>query len=492
VDPATRQAVVAATLPLRNANGTIFGVVAAVVPINRLFQHPFLQDRLPQATRSILCYLDTHAQTGRVGVRVYATTEDDATRARNWRAEIGEKWLNAGEREPFQAMLDDFANGVGGARRMTYEGCDCLWVYGRLNQFTSFLVLITPFKEILEPAVSAQVTIEERVDRLIRFTGYGAAIVVLVSLLLALAFSKTVTRPLNALAKGALRLSEGDFGARVDIRSRDELGDMGKVFNQIGPRLKEHAQMRHSLALASEVQQTLLPQAAPRFPGLDIAGKSYNCDETGGDYFDYLREADAAGSIAVLVGDVSGHGIASALLMTTARALIRQRAAMGGGIGEIVSDVNRLLVQDIEASGRFMTLFYSRLEPGALRVCWVRAGHDPAIFYDSSARRFDDLGGKGLPLGVLDTAEFEVCERPLHPGDVLVIGTDGIWEARNPGGEMFGKGAVCDVIGRCIGQSAAAILQAVVDAVSRFQDGADREDDITLVVIKVEKNPSEG
>ena len=335
------------------------------------------------------------------------------------------------------------------------------------------------------PAVSAQATIEARIDRLIRYTGYGAAVVILVSFLLALAFSKTVTRPLNDLARGALRLSEGDFGARVDIRSRDELGDMGRVFNIIGPRLREHAQMRQSLVLASEVQRMLLPHVDPAFPGLDIAGKNINCDETGGDYYDYLPDADEGRSISVLVGDVSGHGIAAALLMTTARALIRQRSALGGGIGDIVSDVNRLLVADIEASGRFMTLFYSRLEPRAMRVSWVRAGHDPAIFFDSAASRFHELGGDGLPLGVLDTTAYEIRERFLNVGDIMVIGTDGIWEARNPRGEMFGKQALCDLIADNAERPAKDILAAVVGAVERFQNGTDREDDITLVVIKV-------
>jgi sigma-B regulation protein RsbU (phosphoserine phosphatase) len=382
-------------------------------------------------------------------------------------------------------MLQDFADGKPGSRRMPYKGCDCLWVYGRLDRFSGFLIFITPFKDILEPADAAQATIENRIDRLISFTGYGAVIVLLISFLLALAFSRTVTRPLNELAQGARRLSKGDFDTRVDIRSRDELGDMGKVFNKMGPRLKEHAQMSQSLALAREVQQTLLPQGPPQFPGFDIAGRSFNCDETGGDYFDYLEGKGPEGMVSVLVGDVAGHGIASALLMTTARALIRQRAAMGGSLDAIVSDVNRHLTADIEASGRFMTLFYMRLDPGAMRTEWVRAGHDPALFYNPEADVFDELMGKGVPLGVMDTAEYEVCRRSMKPGDIFVIGTDGIWEARNPDGEMFGKRSVREIIERCAHQPAGRILEAVVDAVERFQDGSSREDDITLVVIKV-------
>ena len=120
-----------------------------------------------------------------------------------------------------------------------------------------------------------------------------------------------------------------------------------------------------------------------------------------------------------------------------------------------------------------------------MRVSWVRAGHDPAIFFDSAAGRFHELGGDGLPLGVLETTAYEIRERSLSVGDILVIGTDGIWEARNPKGEMFGKQAVSDLIADNADRSAGDILAAVVGAVDRFQDGTDREDDITLVVIKV-------
>ena len=440
VDPATRQIVVAATLPLKGEKGEVVGAVAVVIPISRLLEQKFLADKIPNGTQSFLCYLDTDPLSGNSAVRVYATEEDATPTHRSWRTQVDDMWLTADDPDQFEAMMQDFETGTPGIRRMPYQGCDCLWAYGYLKQFTSFLVFITPFEKILKPAVDAEVAIQKQVDDLIRFTGFGAAAVLLVVFFLAMAFSRTVTRPLNELAKAAQRLADGDFDTRVDIRSRDEIGEMGRVFNTVGPRLKEHAKMRQSLSLAREVQQTLLPKTDPGIPGLDIAGKSFNCDETGGDYYDYLPgQGPDSGSIAVLVGDVSGHGISSALLMTTARALIRQRAAMGGSMTEIVSDVNRQLTKDIEASGSFMTLFYGLFDPKAGSVRWVRAGHDPAIFYDPSGALFEELEGKGLALGVLEPAEFEACERPLRPGNIVIIGTDGIWEARNPDGDMFGK-----------------------------------------------------
>jgi len=171
--------------------------------------------------------------------------------------------------------------------------------------------------------------------------------------ILAVAFSRTVTKPIQALSDGAKSLSKGNFNARVDIPSRDEFGEMGRLFNTLGPQLKERFQWGHSMDLAREVQQNLLPDKAPFVDGLDIAGKSIYCDKTGGDYYDFLEIGQPdMGKITVVVGDVSDHGIPSALLMTTARALIRQRYAMPGDISQIVSDVNRHLTKDVQESGQ--------------------------------------------------------------------------------------------------------------------------------------------
>ena len=120
--------------------------------------------------------------------------------------------------------------------------------------------------------------------------------------------------------------------------------------------------MRQSLNMAKEVQQNLLPKNRPDFKGLDIAGKSIYCDETGGDYFDYhdLSEGDHE-KLGVAIGDVSGHGVAAALLMATVRAALRQRIALKGSLRDIISDVNRQVVSDVEESGQFIGLFYHTL-----------------------------------------------------------------------------------------------------------------------------------
>jgi serine phosphatase RsbU (regulator of sigma subunit) len=253
---------------------------------------------------------------------------------------------------------------------------------------------------------------------------------------------------------------------------------------------KEHQRVRHSLSLAMEVQQNLLPKFDPKVAGLDISGKSIYCDETGGDYYDFLEVGNPEdGKIGIVVGDVSDHGIPSALLMATVRAQIRQRCSSYGNIDHVVADVNFKLAQDVIDSGRFMTLFYTEIDRHDNIIRWVNAGHDPAIVYDPIKDEFDNLnGGSNLPLGVMEDAKFEENHRDIAPGHIIVIATDGIWEARNPNGEMFGKDRLYKIIRQNASATAKEIQADVLESVRRFRKDARLEDDMTLVVIKIMKD----
>ena len=249
---------------------------------------------------------------------------------------------------------------------------------------------------------------------------------------------------------------------------------------------REHDEIRHSLALAREVQQNLLPHQNPQVDELDIAGKSIYCDETGGDYFDYIvADSGEDGPIGIAIGDVSGHGISSALLMATVRSSLRQRSSRPGGPDRVLSDVNRQLTCDVEDSGQFMTMFYMVIDPAKRDLRWVRAGHDPAIFYDPAKDAFEELGGPGVALGVVEDWEFdENTKESLQTGQIIFLSTDGIWEARNQQGDMFGKETIYDILRSNSSLSAKEILDAILETLHSFQEGAKIEDDITLVVVK--------
>jgi sigma-B regulation protein RsbU (phosphoserine phosphatase) len=485
VDPVTRRIVMSASRPVRRPGGRVAGVTSIAVPVSGLLDHKLLAKNIPAATRSFLCHLMPGANAREPEILILARDEDADFRQRSWRVHLEPQRLTSGDGEELAALTEDVTHERGNLRRMDYQGGDCLWVYGEARNRTFFL-LIMPYAEILLPARLAEDLVQERIERLVGTTRYWLAGIVLVSVLLAFAFSRTVTRPVWALMEGARRLAAGDFDTRVTIHSRDEFGVMGQVFNSVGPQLKENRLMRHSLELAMEVQRSLLPPACPRVPGLEIEALCVYCQETGGDYYDFVERKDSPPrSIGVVVGDVTGHGIPSALLMTTARAFLRQRAASTGGMAEVLADVNFQLSQDVSDSGRFVTLIYSELDLDGRTIRWVRAGHDPGLVYDAAEDAFSELGGKGIALGVFPNASFETHQRTIRPGQVIVLSSDGILETHNPQGEMFGRERIKRIVRQTASESARRIAQALIEAAESFRNPLPQEDDITLVVIKV-------
>jgi sigma-B regulation protein RsbU (phosphoserine phosphatase) len=293
--------------------------------------------------------------------------------------------------------------------------------------------------------------------------------------------------PLREIIQALKDIRRGNFDRKVPVRSNDEIGYTGDVINGMTKGLKERDRMRHSLLLAKEIQQNLLPGREPHIDGLDISGRSIYCDETGGDYYDFLDTAKPGErKICVVVGDVSDHGIPSALLMTTARAFLRQRMSRAGDLNRIVSDVNRQLARDVEESGQFMTLFLCEIDVDNQWVRWVRAGHDPALIYDLETDSFDELGGRGLALGIFEDSKYQTLTREIKPGQIIAIGTDGIWETTNIQGQQFGKERFKNVIQANASESTVEILTRVINEVDDFAGQSEKSDDVTLVIIKVE------
>jgi sigma-B regulation protein RsbU (phosphoserine phosphatase) len=484
VDPATRRIVFAAIRPIRRPSGETAGVAAFLLPVRILTESRFMQTHLPQKTRSFLTDACRETDLLTDQIRIIARNDYSDLRHRSWRAQIDEKRLISSDAAEYKKMVADFHEGADNIRRMPYQGEDSLWVYGQLDQW-SYIVLITPYEEILKPSQELQRFLQDMTQSVLKLTRFIALGAICLVLILVILFSRTVTRPLNTLTEGAKRLAEGDFSTRVHIRTGDEFEEMGKVFNEVVPRLKENTELNHSLKLAREIQQNLLPKDPPSAAGLDIWGKSLYCDKTGGDYYDFLPSPTGNGSpLQIIVGDVSGHGIPSALLMATARAFIRIRAFIPGTPAELVADVNRHLSRDVEDSGQFMTLFYMVFHTDRNLMSWVCAGHDPALVYNTRTDAFRDLGGKHLPLAVFETSRYRESEIEYESGWIILIGTDGIWETRNPRGEAFGKNRVRAVLREHQEKPAHGIITALESALITFRGVEEPEDDVTMVVIK--------
>ncbi|UCF92113.1 MAG: SpoIIE family protein phosphatase [Desulfobacterales bacterium] len=300
--------------------------------------------------------------------------------------------------------------------------------------------------------------------------------------------SSNLTQPLEEITHVLRKIKNGLFETKVRVTSNDEIGYTGDVINEMAEGLIERDRIKHSLALAKEIQQSLIPKETLKIEGFDVAGKSLYCDETGGDYYDFI-DFDGGGEqrFGVAIGDVAGHGVSSALLMAAVRSSLRQRASHPGSPAQIISDVNRQLAKDVEHSGEFVTLFFLVIDTVKKELEWVRAGHDPALIYDPARDAFTEMGGAGMALGVDEKWRYgEHRTTAISKGQVILLGTDGVWEAANLKGEMFGKEPVYDAIRKNHTGSADEILEAILSTLNEFQGGAKKEDDVTLVIIKMQ------
>jgi sigma-B regulation protein RsbU (phosphoserine phosphatase) len=299
--------------------------------------------------------------------------------------------------------------------------------------------------------------------------------------------SSNLTRPLAEITSVLRKVKNGLFETKVRVTSNDEIGYAGDVINEMTEGLLERDRIKQSLSLAKEVQQSLFPKQTLKTERFEAAGRSLYCDETGGDYYDFIPMAGSDGpNWGVAVGDVSGHGIPAALLMATVRSSLRQRASHPGSAGQVMTDVNRQITSDVGHSGEFITMFFLVIDPVKMELEWVRAGHDPALLYDPGTDSFEELGGPGLALGIDERCRCSGHRRSaILPGQVILLGTDGLWEAANPKGEMLGKPPIHDAIRKNCSLSANEILESILTTLEKFQAGAKREDDVTLVIIKV-------
>ncbi len=244
---------------------------------------------------------------------------------------------------------------------------------------------------------------------------------------------------------------------------------------------RDRQRMEHELELAAGIQASLLPADVPQHPHWRLASFARPCDQTGGDYYDFMPTA--AGELDVVVGDVSGHGIGSALLMSTARAFLRALHLQGEPLAIIMTRLNRLLEADM-SDDTFMSMVACRLrDDGACR--YVSAGHEPPLVWRASTRSFDSLDSTGLLLGLLDSEEYsELGLNPLRKGDMLVLYTDGMWEVSNAEKDQYGIERMKQAIAISAAKGAEAVRDALVAGALGHLAGQPALDDMTVVVVE--------
>ncbi|MFH1152779.1 MAG: SpoIIE family protein phosphatase [Pseudomonadota bacterium] len=288
---------------------------------------------------------------------------------------------------------------------------------------------------------------------------------------------ETETRVLKSVTRG-------DLSRLVPVATNDEFGIIAGYTNIMIHALRDRIRILSNLKVAKEVQKNLLPNHPPAYPGLDASGTILYCQEVGGDYFDYFNLP--GNRFGVAVTDSSDHGVGSALHMTTVRALIRSAARNYAGPATLIREVNSLLTQDCDGTGRFTTVFFLEIDPEHRCLTWVRAGHEPGILFNPMTQEFCPLMGNGMALGVVEDLEVEQNTiQGWERESILLISSDGLKESRNEDNVMYGQQRIRSIIRRYCTEPAAAIQKFLINDLEAFRGEIPIEDDTTIVVIKL-------
>lgn len=235
--------------------------------------------------------------------------------------------------------------------------------------------------------------------------------------------------------------------------------------------------------LAREIQQRLFPAGPPMLPEFDIAGASLPAAATGGDYFDFISTRSS--ELFVVVGDVTGHGVGPALLMADARAYLRALAVSDQRFEDILERVRSLMIEDLGLD-HFITLFFAKLEPATGIWTYINAGHPPGyVLAPDGAIKTEMMPGTAA-LGIdREETPLEAKQLVLEKGDLLLLISDGIPEARNHAGEEFGEERVLQIVQRERQRTSGEIIQTLMNEARHFCHPTPLQDDMTAVVLKL-------
>ena len=251
-----------------------------------------------------------------------------------------------------------------------------------------------------------------------------------------------------------------------------------RVVNQ----LREKDRLVADLEVAAGIQGSLLPRRPPTLHGAELAAACLPATQVGGDYYDFLTDAD--GGVSIVVADVAGHGLGPGLIMVMARSVFRAELRHSASLAAALQATNSVMWEDLVATETFITVFVTRYQPDTRVLQYANAGHQPALLRHINGS-IEELTGEGLPLGILTSPPYEVCSRRLAVGDAVLIFSDGVVEASAPDGAAYGIGRLKSLFGRYGNASPADVVAKVLAEVAGLQEANVQDDDITVVVLRV-------
>lgn len=280
------------------------------------------------------------------------------------------------------------------------------------------------------------------------------------------------------------RLSEQEYSA-------DDHGLLNNLATQAAPALRvaqlvrqqqietqARERIEHELRVARLIQQTLLPKELPQLPGWNVAVYYQPARAVGGDFYDFINLP--GGRLGLIVGDVTDKGVPAALMMATTRSILRGAIQQFSSPGEVLERANNLLIPDIPEK-MFVTCLYAILEPETGHLLYANAGHD--LPYHRSPEGAKELRATGMPLGLMPEMRYEQKEVVLLPGESILFYSDGLVEAHNPHGDMFGFPYLQKMVANYPGGE--ALIEVLLEELKEFTGpGWEQEDDVTFVTLE--------
>jgi sigma-B regulation protein RsbU (phosphoserine phosphatase) len=321
-------------------------------------------------------------------------------------------------------------------------------------------------------------------------------IIEVLAIFVGLVLARSITRSVHALSQGTEHIRQGDFDYKVQVRSRDQLGELADSFNSMTASIQdllhqsaEKERLEEELRVARSIQQSLLPKDRIHVPGLSIAALCLPATEVGGDYYDFIPLPD--GRLALLIADVSGKGTSAALYMAELKGLVLSLSQIYDSPRKLLVEANKILAANLD-SRSFITMCYAVLDVEGSQMTFARAGHNPIFQLPKNGTRAATtrvLAPDGLGLALDRGTRFEAILQeqriPLSGGDLFLFFTDGISEAMNSRSELFGERRLREVLERNRELSMEELREKLVDEVFGFAGGAVQHDDMTMVLVKV-------
>jgi len=387
-----------------------------------------------------------------------------------------------------------------------YEGENCYIAFSKLPETRWYFCASIETKEVTAPAVQArqesdklteqsQKQMQKKLFGIYRWFMLYFAIIGIVVIMLSFAVSGTITRPIQKLAASVQGIGEGNFDQKIEVTSRDEIGQLGKRFNEMQDNLKDYMEdikrvtaekerIGAELSVATQIQADMLPRIFPPFPDkneFDLFATMNPAKEVGGDFYDFFLTDE--NHLALVMADVSGKGVPAALFMVIAKTLIKNRAMMGGSPAEVLSYVNEQLCEGNEAE-LFVTVWLAIIEISTGKGLAANAGHEhPAIRHENG--EWELVVYRHSPaVATMEGMRFREHEFELKPGDSLYVYTDGVTEATNAANELFGNDRLVSSLNRKADALPKELLANVKEDIENFVGKAPQFDDITMLGLK--------